>query len=182
MFILIAAHLYTVHPGDTLSSRFGASWPAVCQVNRLQDCSLIYPGQRLVIVRGTADRGALAYAMAHTPAPVPVVQAHRPTVETTDSEGEASTPASYSPSQVTYNGSPGTYQACVISRESGGDPYAVNPQSGAGGLYGFLPSTWQSLGYSGLPENAPVSVQNQAFQALYSQAGSAPWVSDGCQP
>jgi hypothetical protein len=57
--------------------------------------------------------------------------------------------------QPAYQGGSG-FQACVIARESGGDPAAVNPVSGAGGLYGFLPSTWQSLGYSGLPEDASV--------------------------
>ena len=58
---------------------------------------------------------------------------------------------------------------------------AVNPASGAGGLYGFLPGTWQSLGYSGLPQDAPVSVQNAAFQQEYAQSGTIPWApSDGC--
>lgn len=38
----------------------------------------------------------------------------------------------------------------MIARESGGNAQAVNPASGAGGLYQFLPGTWQSLGYSGL--------------------------------
>ncbi len=75
----------------------------------------------------------------------------------------------------------GTFQACVIARESGGNAQAVNPASGAGGLYGFLPSTWQSLGYSGLPQDAPVSVQNAAFQQAYAQSGTSPWApSDGC--
>ena len=72
------------------------------------------------------------------------------------------------------------YQQCVIARESGGNASAVNPSSGAGGLYQFLPSTWSSLGYSGLPQNAPVAVQTQAFQRLYAQAGRAPWSSNGC--
>ena len=49
------------------------------------------------------------------------------------------------------------------------------PASGAGGLYQFLPSTWQSLGYSGLPQDAPVSVQNAAFQQAYAQSGTSPW-------
>jgi Transglycosylase-like domain len=73
------------------------------------------------------------------------------------------------------------FQACVIQRESGGDPSAVNPSSGAGGLYGFLPSTWQALGHSGLPENASVAEQNQAFQHQYARSGAAAWAPfDGC--
>jgi LysM repeat protein len=75
----------------------------------------------------------------------------------------------------------GSFQACVIQRESGGDATAVNPSSGAGGLYQFLPSTWASLGYSGLPQNAPVSEQTQAFNTLYAEDGSSPWApSDNC--
>ena len=76
---------------------------------------------------------------------------------------------------------PGSFQACVIARESGGNARAVNPASGAGGLYQFLPGTWQSLGYSGQPQDAPVSVQNAAFQQAYAQSGTSPWApSDGC--
>lgn len=73
------------------------------------------------------------------------------------------------------------FQACVISRESSGDPTAVNASTGAGGLYQFLPSTWAGLGFSGLPEKASVATQNQAFQEEYAQMGTSPWApSDGC--
>jgi resuscitation-promoting factor RpfC len=72
----------------------------------------------------------------------------------------------------------------VINAESGGNPAAVNPSSGAGGLYQFLPSTWASLGYAsaypGGAQTAPASVQQQAFDKLYAESGSAPWSSDGC--
>jgi Transglycosylase-like domain len=82
----------------------------------------------------------------------------------------------------TYGG--GGYQSCVIQHESSGNPQAVNPQSGAGGLYQFLPSTWASTPwgsqYPGGAQTAPVSVQNQAFQWLYAQDGTAPWSTDGC--
>jgi hypothetical protein len=75
----------------------------------------------------------------------------------------------------------GSYQQCVITRESGGNPRAVNASSGAGGLYQFLPSTWASLGYSGAPQDASVATQNAAFSKLYATAGTQPWSpSDGC--
>ena len=74
----------------------------------------------------------------------------------------------------------GSIEQCIISRESGGNPRAVNPASGAGGKFQFLPQTWASLGYPGLPQNAPVWEQDQAFQKLYAQAGAGPWSSDGC--
>jgi soluble lytic murein transglycosylase-like protein len=77
------------------------------------------------------------------------------------------------------------FESCVISRESGGNPQAFNPSSGAGGLFQFLPSTWASLGYAGAypggAQTAPVSVQEAAFAKLYAEAGTAPWAPyDGC--
>jgi hypothetical protein len=90
-------------------------------------------------------------------------------------------PATAAAQQASYSGAPGSFQACVIARESGGNASAVNASSGAGGLYQFLPSTWASLGYSGLPENAPVSVQNAAFAKEYAQSGGSAWSAyDGC--
>jgi len=77
------------------------------------------------------------------------------------------------------------FEACVIASESGGNPQAVNPVSGAGGLFQFLPSTWAALGYAssypGGAQTAPVSVQEAAFAQEYAQAGTAPWAPyDGC--
>ena len=58
---------------------------------------------------------------------------------------------------------------------------AVNPTTGAGGLYGFMPSTWHALGYSGSPQDAPVSVQNAAYAKEYARSGSSAWSPyDGC--
>ena len=74
-----------------------------------------------------------------------------------------------------YRAAPGSFESCVIARESGGRADAVNPTSGAGGLYGFLPSTWHALGYSGLPEYAPAWLQHQAFEKEYAIAGTSPW-------
>ena len=73
------------------------------------------------------------------------------------------------------------FQRCVISRESGGNPAAVNPVSGAGGLYQFLPSTWAALGFPGRPQDTSVAVQNTAFAKAYAWWGTSPWAPyDGC--
>ena len=94
--------------------------------------------------------------------------------------GPAAVTQPASTSTATYSGGSG-YQACVIASESGGNPSAVNPSSGAGGLYQFLPSTWAALGHSGLPQNASVAEQNQAFQQQYAQSGGSAWSPyDGC--
>ncbi len=48
------AEVYTVKAGDTLSKVAGKNWKAVCQVNNLKDCSKIFVGQRLELIRTTA--------------------------------------------------------------------------------------------------------------------------------
>ncbi|HEY5015702.1 MAG TPA: hypothetical protein VIJ82_12135 [Streptosporangiaceae bacterium] len=56
-----------------------------------------------------------------------------------------------------------------------------NTPTDPAGLYGILPSTWASLGYSGTAGQASVAQQNQAFQQLYAQDGTSPWAPyDGC--
>ena len=92
----------------------------------------------------------------------------------------APAPSAAQPATVSYSAAAGSFQQCVISHESGGNPSAVNPSSGAGGLYQFMPQTWASLGYSGSPQSASVATQNAAFQKLYAQSGASPWSSDGC--
>ncbi|WP_026127611.1 resuscitation-promoting factor [Nocardiopsis lucentensis] len=51
--------------------------------------------------------------------------------------------------------------------ESGGDPTAVNP-AGYYGLYQFSPSSWSSVGGSGLPSEASAAEQTQRAQQLYT--------------
>jgi hypothetical protein len=84
----------------------------------------------------------------------------------------------YSSGGGTYHGSGGC-QAHIIADESGGNARAVNPSSGAGGLYQFLPSTWHALGHSGLPENASVAEQNQAYYQQVAQSGYSAWAASG---
>jgi Transglycosylase-like domain len=78
---------------------------------------------------------------------------------------------------------PAWFTQCVITRESGGDPTAYNPASGASGLFGFLLATWDStgVGYPGGASTAPPSIQYKAFGIEYARAGTAPWAEwDGC--
>ncbi len=180
-------HHVTVRSGDTLSSisqrEFGSatSWPALWWANRhaVHNPSMIQAGQRLQLpsshtVKPWLTRAALAAI------PVGVAAPAVPAVPSVPSAGPAAVPSAAPVQQASYTGS-GGFQSCVIQAESGGNASAVNGSSGAGGLYGFLPSTWQSLGYSGLPENASVAEQNAAFAKEYSQSGSAAWSAyDGC--
>jgi LysM repeat protein len=182
-----SSHHATVRAGDSLSSiaqrELGkaADWPALWWVNRhtVHNPSLIQAGQKLVVpnspeVKPWLMRAALSAIPAPAPAPVQAAPVA--------SSAPAAAPAPVAQaSSASYSGASGSFQSCVIQAESGGDAGAVNASSGAGGLYGFLPSTWQALGYSGLPENASVAEQNAAFQKEYAQSGTSAWSAyDGC--
>lgn len=154
-------------------------WPRIWWANRalIHNPDLVPAGAHLLIPaprhpRWTTTRAALA---AIPPPPPPPAPAPAPAADPAPAPASAPPPAATG----TVTAASG-YEACVISAESGGNPSAVNPSSGAGGLYQFLPSTWAGLGYSGLPQDASPATQQQAFDTLYAQSGSAPWSSDGC--
>jgi len=179
---------YTVRPGDSFSDiarrEYGsaADWPALWWINRhaVPDPDVLAAGQRLRLSAWHPLQAWLDQA-ARAAIPAPARPASAPTVAVAASAGPAPAPPAGTSRAGTSRAAPGSFQACVIARESGGNAHAVNPASGAGGLYGFLPGTWQSLGYSGLPQDAPVSVQKAAFQRAYSQSGTSPWApSDDC--
>lgn len=79
-----------------------------------------------------------------------------------------------------YHGGSG-YQACVISRESGGNSQVMN-SSGHYGLYQFDAGTWASGGGSAADfGHASVAEQNKVFASVYAARGTQPWSpSDGC--
>ena len=64
----------------------------------------------------------------------------------------------------------------IAARESGGDPYAVNPYSGACGPFQFLPSTAASLGYTCADLTDPYTAAEAAL-ALYNRDGLSPWAA-----
>lgn len=181
----------TVRPGDTLSSiskrEYGSAdrWPALWWANRdrVANPSSLRVGQRLSLSDWHPARPWITEAALEAiPVPRPVA-APAPAPQSVPAPPPAAAPVASAPAQPSgaYSAASGSYQNCVIQAESGGNASAVNPSTGAGGLYGFLPSTWQALGYSGLPQNAPVSVQNAAFAREYARSGSSAWSpSDGC--
>lgn len=58
--------------------------------------------------------------------------------------------------------------------ESGGR-YDINTGNGFYGAYQFVHSTWRGLGYSGMPHDAPASVQDEAAQKLQARSGWGQW-------
>lgn len=173
-----APEVYVVKSGDSLSTIARKlhlkSWEKFYCKNRKvigNEPWLIQPKMRLMIKESKNICNI----------PVPVVKAPVAKVSTEVDRSPVRQVQTLS-TTGTYLGS-GSFQSCVIQRESGGNPTAYNPSSGASGLYGFLLSTWDSLGlgYPGGAYTAPVSVQNQGFQILYARDGTSPWAPyDGC--
>lgn len=56
-----------------------------------------------------------------------------------------------------------------------GDDYSINTGNGYYGAYQFSLTTWQGLGYGGLPSQASPAQQDAAAQTLYDEAGWSPW-------
>ncbi len=76
----------------------------------------------------------------------------------------------------------------VLSCESGGDPNAYNPYSGASGLFQFLPSTWATVspraGFAGDSVFDPeANIGSAAWLTdYYESRGSHPWAAWNCRP
>jgi len=64
---------------------------------------------------------------------------------------------------------------CIANHESRFTPNAVNPSSGAGSMFQFMPQTWANLGRPGLPQDASVPDQIAAAWQLYQEQGWSPW-------
>jgi LysM repeat protein len=177
-----AARTYTVKPGDSLSKiakqvyNESAAWPVLYYANRhqIKSANEISIGQKLKVPAKPAKIPAAPAVAA--PAPVSHVSTASPAPAqvTTESHPAASQPA------ASYSGS-GSFQSCVISRESGGNSQVMNG-SGHYGLYQFSESTWEEYGGSASSfGNASVSEQNQVFNNAIAQGGQSNWSAyDGC--
>ena len=86
-------------------------------------------------------------------------------------------------SAPTYSGGTpgGSFGACVVARESGGNSQVMN-SSGHYGLYQFSASTWAAYGGSAADfGNASVGEQNQVFANALAAGGESNWAPyDGC--
>jgi LysM repeat protein len=181
---------YTVRPGDTLSSIAGrvyhnsSAWPVLYWRNHatVRWANVITAGQKLRIPSEPAHIPAapkqLGPATHYTPR-------HASPAATDDAQTQPApvtqpTPAASSASRSgAYPG--GSFGACVVARESGGNPNVMNA-TGHYGLYQFSASTWAA--YGGNPAdfgNASVAEQNQVFANALAQGGESNWAPyDGC--
>ena len=184
------ASTYTVQSGDTLSgiaARSGVSLSAIEHANpQIHNKNLIYVNQKVDVPDGRSGVTPIAGPAAPVATSAPATSDEGATAAsqsaasdgaaTSSSSSTSSGTASSSAVTSTGAGAPGSFQQCVAWRESGN-----NPTASSAGLYGILPSTWASLGYSGTAGGASVAQQTQAFQQLYAQDGTSPWAPyDGC--
>jgi LysM repeat protein len=172
-----SAHV-VVRRGDTLSGiarKYRIEWPGLYEANRAvigSDPDILRAGQHLRIPSRT-DAARLARKFRPVPVALPP-QAATPAAEPVAEQVSA-------PADASYGGAPGSFQSCVIARESGGNSQVMNA-SGHYGLYQFSYSAWVAAGGSGAAfGHASVAEQNQVFDTAYAQDGSSPWAPyDGC--
>jgi LysM repeat protein len=172
---------YTVRSGDTLSGIAGkfyhnpAAWPAIYDGNRgkIRWANVISAGEKLTIPAKPKHIPAAPGQLSPRPAYVPRHAAATTEVQAAPVQQPAQTDAYYAGS--------GSFQQCVISRESGGDPNIWNA-SGHYGLYQFSYSTWVAYGGSpGSFGHASVAEQNQVFANAMARGGEDNWAPyDGC--
>jgi LysM repeat protein len=194
------ARTYTVQPGDALSgiaARFGISWKSLYAKNKKaigSNPNLIFAGQVLKLPAGAAAVPAQQAPVSSAPQSQPVTgsgsqpaspsSGSQPASPSSGSQSASSSPggqqassqqsASSGGGQVSTAGQ-SAFEKCVSWRESGNTP--TDPD----GLYGFLPSTWHQLGYSGTAGQASVATQRAAFGKAYAMWGTSPWAPyDGC--
>ena len=201
---------YTVRSGDSLakiSQRFyhnPGAWPVLYWANHHQIhwANEIGVGQVLNVPVEPAQipspPAALGPAAAPAPAPVhysaaPVQSAPVQSAPVRTAPVQSYVPTQTAPVQTApvqaapkaapaanYSGS-GSFQSCVISRESGGNSQVMNG-SGHYGLYQFSAGTWAA--YGGSPSSfgsASVAEQNQVFNNAVAAGGQSNWAPyDGC--
>jgi LysM repeat protein len=179
---------YTVRSGDSLSSIAGRvyhntdAWPVLYWANHSQVrwANIITAGQVLHVPAKPAripSPPAELGPPAPKPAPAPVTTA---APASSPSQAPAQAPAV---TTSTYSGGApgGSFGACVIARESGGNSQVMN-SSGHYGLYQFSASTWAAYGGSSADfGHASVSEQNQVFSNAIAAGGQSNWSPyDGC--
>ena len=196
---------YTVRSGDSLaaiSQRFyhnPDAWPVLYWANHHQIhwANEIETGQVLNVpvkpARIPNPPALLGPPAAPAPAPVQASAASVQTAPVQTAPVQSYAPIQAAPVQTapvqaapqaaaaaTYSGS-GSFQSCVIARESGGSSQVMN-SSGHYGLYQFSASTWAAYGGSSSSfGSASVAEQNQVFNNAIAAGGQSNWSAyDGC--
>jgi LysM domain/Transglycosylase-like domain len=177
------ASTHTVQAGDTLSGIAAQSGQSLARVEadnpQITNPNVITVGELVHVWGGTGSLAPLRAQSGSTKASTSSGTTSQASSTQASSSQASDSQSSSTPADTsagTSSGSaPSSFQQCVAWRESSNTP--TDPD----GLYGILPSTWASLGYSGTAGEASVAQQNQAFQRLYAEDGTQPWAPyDGC--
>jgi hypothetical protein len=173
----IAQHLY--HSSDYWTVLYWANHGQIKYANEIQ------AGQALTVPAKPAKIPGAPKTLAPAPAPT-TSTVSTPSTASTPSYGESYSPASTAEAapvqtESTSTGSSGSFQACVIAAESGGNSQVVNA-SGHYGLYQFSASTWAEYGGNAADfGDASVAEQNQVFDNAMAAGGASNWsLYDGC--
>jgi LysM repeat protein len=186
---------YTVKSGDTLSAiaghlyRDSSYWPVLywANHNQVHYANDIQVGQVLTVPVKPAHIPGSPTVLAPAPAPS-AAGTSVPAGEQTSTSAQAApvqeaAPVAATPVQSTAvsTAGDGSFQSCVIERESGGNSQVMN-SSGHYGLYQFSASTWAE--YGGNPAdfgNASAAEQHQVFDNAMAAGGASNWSAyDGC--
>lgn len=126
------------------------------------------------VVREKARRAAAAVA-AEQARRVAAEQARRVAAERRARAARASRDAVRArPPAAAAPAAPDDVWAKLRRCEAGGD-YTRNSGNGYYGAYQFAAATWRSLGYPGLPHQAPPAVQDEAARKLQRRSGWGQW-------
>jgi peptidoglycan hydrolase-like protein with peptidoglycan-binding domain len=94
---------------------------------------------------------------------------------TLEALGLAGASANGSLNSATNPGDVAAIMAKIAQCESGGDITAVSADGRYRGKYQFSLATWEALGGTGDPAEAPENVQDSYAAQLYNERGLAPW-------
>jgi phage tail protein X len=180
---------YTVRSGDSLSAIAGKiyhkqnAWTVLYWANHgtIHWANMISEGQVLKVPALPAKIPAAPSQLGPAPAPAPAPAAAPAAVSSSTSTSTSASAPARATVSGSYSGASGSYQACVIARESGGNSQVMN-SSGHYGLYQFSASTWSAYGGSSAAfGHASVSEQNRVFNNAMAQGGQSNWSPyDGC--
>ncbi len=149
------------------------SWQALYEANRarIADPDVLTTGESLRIPADPA-----LWAAEFTPPQAPAQPAPaQASAQGSTTQGATTQAPVQSSGGTSSTGASSSFEQCVAWRESSNIP--TQPD----GLFGILPSTWASLGYSGTAGQASVAQQKAAFNQLYARDGAQPWAPyDGC--
>jgi LysM repeat protein len=179
---------YTVKSGDTLASiaqhLYGSAnyWTALYNANHttIKYANEISVGQALTVPAKPAKAPAAPKELAPVAAPVAAASTVSASTSSSSSSSSSSSTTQVASTSVSTSGD-GSFQACVIAAESGGNSQVMNA-SGHYGLYQFSESTWVEYGGSASDfGDASVAEQNQVFDNAIAAGGESNWSAyDGC--